>query len=153
KEYALKALELDDGLAEAHNTLASIREDYDWDFAGAEQEYRRAITLNPNNPTGYEWYGHYLSRRGRHEEAIARVRQGLSVDPLSPVLNINLATFLYFARRNEEAIQQGKKTLELDSQFAYVHFLLGLAYRQQGKFAESISEFKKVGPAFDDDAY
>jgi len=153
KEYALKALELDDNLAEAHNSLASIREDYDWDFAGAEQEYRRAITLNPNHSTGYEWYGHYLSRMGRHDEALARIRQGLSVDPLSPILNINFATFLYFARRYDEAVGQANKTLELEPQFAYAHFLLGLAYRQQGKFNECIAEFKKAGPAFDDDAY
>jgi DNA-binding winged helix-turn-helix (wHTH) protein/TolB-like protein/Tfp pilus assembly protein PilF len=153
KEYALKALELDGNSAEAHNSLATIREDYDWDLAGAEQEYRRALSLNPNYSTAYEWYGHYLSRLGRHEESLALVRQGLSVDPLSVNLNIILANSLYFSRRYEEAIQQCAHTLDLDPQFAYTHFLLGLVYHQQGKDKESIAEFKKAGPAFDDDSY
>jgi DNA-binding winged helix-turn-helix (wHTH) protein/TolB-like protein/tetratricopeptide (TPR) repeat protein len=153
KEYALKALELDDSLAEAHASLASIREDYDWDFAGAEQEYQRAIALNPNYSNTYEWYGHFLSRLGRNDEALVRLRQGLSVDPLSLDLNIHLATSLYFARRYDEALQQTQRTLDLDPQSAYAHFMFGLIYRQQGAYEKSIAEFKKAGPAFDDDSY
>jgi DNA-binding winged helix-turn-helix (wHTH) protein/TolB-like protein/tetratricopeptide (TPR) repeat protein len=153
KEHALKALQMDGDLAEAHASLGSILEDYDWDLASAEKEYVRAITLNPNYSTAYEWYGHYLSRLGRHEEAFNRLQQGLTVDPLSVNLNVILATALFFSREYEPAIQQANRTLELEPQFAYGHFLLGLVYRQQRKYELSIAEFTKTGPAFDDDAY
>jgi tetratricopeptide (TPR) repeat protein len=143
----------DGDLAEAHASLGSLHEDYDWDFAGSENEHLRAITLNSNYSTTYEWYGHFLSRLGRHEEAVTRFRQGLSVDHLSTTLNNLLATAFYFSRTYDEAIQQANKTLEIEPQFVYGNFLLGLIYRQQGKYDASIVEYKKGGPAFDEDGY
>jgi eukaryotic-like serine/threonine-protein kinase len=143
KEAALKALEIDDTLAEAHASLARIKAEYDWDWSGAEREFRRATQLNPSYATAHQWYGDVLETMGRLEEAIAEYKRALELDPLSLVINRNLGLVFYFARRYDQAIEQLRKTLEMDPNFALAHLDLGLAYVQKSMYKEGIAEFEK----------
>jgi len=139
----LKALEMDDTLAEAHSSLASIKEDYDWDWSGAETEFRRAIELNPSYATSRQWYAEFIAELGRFEEAIEEIKRAHDVDPLS--LNVNTAQgeIFYEARKNNEAVQQLHKVLELDPNFAEAHRLLGQTYVQLSRYEEAVSELQK----------
>jgi len=143
KSEALKALSLDNTLAEAHGSLAKIKFSYDWDWAGAEQEYRLAFQLNPNS--AHAGYASYLSVMGRHQEAIAEAKLAQEVDPLSLRINAALGRTLFVARRYDEAIEQARKTLELESNFIKAHRQLGLSYEQKGMYPEAIAEFQKIG--------
>ena len=143
KEAALKSLSLDDSLAEAHASLGYILSDYDFDFAGAEREYKRAIELNPNYSTSRLWYGELLSETGRHEEALAEFRQALEIDPFSMILNRMYGVSLYYARRYDEAIVQLRKTTELDPNFPSAHISLSDAYVIEGKTREATEEFAR----------
>jgi DNA-binding winged helix-turn-helix (wHTH) protein/tetratricopeptide (TPR) repeat protein len=140
REAARKALSLDDCLAEAHAALGNIIIYYDYDFAGAECEHRRAIELNPNYATARHWYSELLMGLGRHEEAIAEIRRALEIDPLSLILNRQYGASLLFARRYDAAIAQMKKTVDLDANFAVAHSTLGVAYWMNGDYAESVEE-------------
>jgi len=144
KEAALKALSLDNNLAEAHSAFGRILLDYDYDFAAAEREFKTAIELNPNYPTVHHRYGILLSFLGRHEEAFAEYRRALELDPLSLIINGAYGNRLIFARRYDEAIAQLKKTLELDANFLAAHLSLDLVYQLKGNYAESIEERAKV---------
>ena len=144
KEAALKALSLDNNLAEAHSAFGRILLDYDYDFAAAEREFKTAIELNPNYPTVHHRYGILLSFLGRHEEAFAEYRRALELDPLSLIINGAYGNRLIFARRYDEAIAQLKKTLELDANFLAAHLSLDLVYQIKGNYAESIEERAKV---------
>ncbi len=104
REAAAKALELDDTLAEAHNALATVKGDYDWDWPGAEREFRRAIELNPGYATTHQWYGELLSELGRHEEAVAEIKRAQELDPLSLIINTVAGTILGRAGQLELAI-------------------------------------------------
>lgn len=137
---ALKAVSLDDNLAEAHAALGNTIIYYDYDFAGAEREHKRAIELNPNYATARHWYSELLMGLGRHEEAIAEIRRALEIDPLSLILNRQYGASLLFARRYDAAIEQMKKTVELDANFAVGHSTLSVAYRLKGNYAESVEE-------------
>lgn len=143
KEAALKALSLDDDLAEAHAALAVISELYDYDFAKSEQEFKRAIELNPNNSAAHEFYGLLLSNLGRHEEAFAAFRRALELDPLSRTINRFYGQSLVYARRYDEGIAQLKKTLELDANFPTAHHSLAVAYQLKGDYAGHVEEFAK----------
>ena len=143
KEAALTSLSLDDSLAEAHASLGYILSDYDFDFAAAEREYKRAIELNPNYSTSRLWYGELLSETGRHEEALAEFRQALAMDPFSMILNRMYGVSLYYARRYDEAIVQLKRTTELDPNFPSAHISLSDAYVSQGKTTEATEEFAR----------
>jgi TolB-like protein/Tfp pilus assembly protein PilF len=143
KEAALKSLSLDDSLAEAHASLGYILSDYDFDFAGAEREYKRAIELNPNYSTARLWYGELFSETGRHEEALAEFRQALEIDPFSTILNRMYGVSLYYARRYDEAIVQLRKTTELDPNFPSAHISLSDAYVVEGKTREAAEEFAR----------
>jgi len=140
---ANKALVIDNTLAEAHGSLAKIKFSYDWDWAGAEQEYRLAFQLNPNS--AHAGYASYLSVMGRHQEAIAEAKLAQEVDPLSLRINAALGRTLFVARRYDEAIEQARKTLELESNFIKAHRQLGLSYEQKGMYPEAIAEFQKIG--------
>ena len=124
KAAAAKALQLDETLASAHYALATAHTWYDWDWAGAEREFRRGLELNPNDALGRNWHGGYLSLLGRHDEAIAEHERARELDPLSVIVNANLARALYRARRYDEAIAQARKTLELDPSFGVALFWL-----------------------------
>jgi serine/threonine protein kinase/Tfp pilus assembly protein PilF len=144
KAAVVKALEIDDTLAEAHTMLASIRATYDWDWVGAEREYQRAIELNPSYATAHQRYSLHLMNMGRTEESLAEIKRALELDPVSLSINTSLGWRLHFARRYEQAIEQYRKTLEMDSTFGPAHFYLGQAYEQKGMYEEAIAEFHKA---------
>ena len=139
KAAAAKALQLDDALASAHYALATAHTWYDWDWAGAEREFRRGLELNPNDSLGRNWYGGYLSLLARHDEAIAEHERARQLDPLSRIANANLTRALYWARRYDEAIVQARRTLELDPAFGVALFWLEGSLRHKGLFKEAVA--------------
>ncbi len=141
---ALKAIEIDETLAEAHNALAAVKSDYEWKFAEAEAEWQRAIALNPNYATAHQWYGEQLLSMGRYDEALAEIRRAQELDPLSLIINCMLGVTYRVRGQNDQAIEQLKKTLELDPNFARTHLFLAEAYQQKGMFEEATDEFGKV---------
>jgi len=141
---ATKALELDDSLAEAHNALAAVKVDYDWDWPGAEREFRLAIELNPGYATAHQWYAELLSQIGRHEEALAEIKLAEQLDPFSLIINVVHGDALRSAGQYDLAIEQLQKTLEIDPNFAHAHFHLGMTYLLKVAFADAIAEFQKA---------
>lgn len=152
---AMKALELDDSLGEAHCSLGFSRLLYDWNFAEAEREFEKAIKLSPNYPNSHDGYGFYLKAVGRHTEAIEKCRAAQKLDPLSPFSHISLGYAYYFARDYEKAIEECRKALEMDKNSTFAHRNLGLAYLQQGKLEKAIEaldnavKFSQCGLAFE----
>jgi TolB-like protein/class 3 adenylate cyclase/Flp pilus assembly protein TadD len=144
KAAALKALQLDDKLAEAHNALALVLFLY-LDFAGSIPEFQRAIALNPNYATAHHWYGfNPLSTLGRFDESIAEGKRAVELDPLSLVINSDLGSILMVARRYDEAISQLRKTLEMDPTFYLAHGALGEALQFKGDLPGAIVEYTKA---------
>jgi tetratricopeptide (TPR) repeat protein len=143
KAAAMRALELDETLAEAHTSLARVLAVYDWDWTGAEKEFKRAIELNPRYAIAHQWYGDYFEVTGRHNESIAEERRAVELDPLSLTISFELGTAFYYARDYDQAIQQFQKTLELDPNFPAVHAFLPAAYEQKGMYDEAIAGFQK----------
>ena len=144
KAAALKALEIDDALAEPHVSLAHVKYYYDRDWATAEREYKRAIELNPNYPTAHQWYAVYLMSAGRFDEALAETRRAQELEPLSLPINMTLGWILLNARQYDQSIEQLRKTLEIDPNFILTHHRLGLVYEQKGMYDEAIAEFRQV---------
>ncbi|NOR21506.1 MAG: tetratricopeptide repeat protein [Candidatus Aminicenantes bacterium] len=142
KEAAKKALEIDDTLAEAHASLAWALMDYDWDWEGAEREFKKAIELNPGYATGHQWYAFYLIRIGRHDDSMAEIRLAKELDPLSLVINRNVGTLLFCVRQYDQAIEALQNTLEMDASFSYTHHYLGRAYLQKFMYEEAMAEFQ-----------
>jgi TolB-like protein/Tfp pilus assembly protein PilF len=140
RDSAAKALELDPTLAEAHASLGAAEVD-DWDWRGAEQEFRRAIELNPGYGTGHQWYAELLSQEGRSGEAIAEIKHAQELDPLSLVVNTIEGRILLFAGLLDQAIDQLRKTLELDPEFTLANYNLGKAYLQKGDLKRATAEF------------
>jgi TolB-like protein/DNA-binding winged helix-turn-helix (wHTH) protein/Flp pilus assembly protein TadD len=140
---AEKAIALDDSLAEAHVSLAMVRSAYDWDWNGAEQEFRRAIDLNPNYATAHQWYGLLLASLGRFPEAEVEVRRAQQLEPLSPIINMAVAEVLTWERRYDEAIVEYKKILELDPTFDGAYGNLGEVYAAKGMYAEALAKWKE----------
>jgi DNA-binding winged helix-turn-helix (wHTH) protein/TolB-like protein/Tfp pilus assembly protein PilF len=138
-----RALEIDDTLAEAHASLADIKRFYDWDFAGAEREYQRAIELNPNYVTAHQWYGEFLSAMGRHDEAIREMKRAEELDPVSVVVKNASGWILLFARRYDEAIAACQKVIEMDPGYGEVYSQLRRAYEQKGLYAEALAADEK----------
>ena len=143
KAAATKALELDNTLGEAHTSLGFALSGFDWDWVSAEREFRRAIDLNPGYATAHHWYAWHLSMIGRHAEAIAEMREARSRDPLSLIINADLAEVLLIAHRLDESVQQSRKTIEMDRDFALAHNQLAEAYLQQHQSDDAIAEFQK----------
>ena len=144
KEAVLEALELDPSLPEARALLGYIKTYYEWDWPGAEQEFRKALELRPSNADLHHWYSRYLTTLGRHEEAMAELRRAHELDPLSRLLHANLAMILYFARRYDDAIEQLQRTLELDPKFPTAYWGLGLSYEQKGMSGEAFAALEKA---------
>ncbi len=143
KAAAMKALELDNTLAEAHTSLARVLTVYDWDWTSAEKEFKRAIELNPRYATAHQWYGTHSEAMGRHNEAIAEEKRAQELDPLSLIINFELGLAFYYAREYDQAIEQFQKTLELDPNFPPVYSFLPAAYEQKGMYHEAIAGFQK----------
>jgi serine/threonine protein kinase/tetratricopeptide (TPR) repeat protein len=141
---AQRALEIDDTLAEAQTTLAHVRAFYDWDWPSAEQEFKQAIRLDPNYPFAHHWYALYLAAMGRHAEAIAEEARAQEIDPLSLIISKNVGTILYYAGQLDQSIEQYRKALDLDPNFARTHIYLGLAYERQEQYEEAIAEYQEA---------
>lgn len=137
---ALRALALDDSLAEAHASLALIAENYDYDWQTAEKEYRRAIQLDPGYATAHQWYAEYLSWQGRSDEALVESEHARQLDPLSLIIATDHGSILYFARQYDQAILQCQTVLGMDGNFTRARGILTQAYVQSGKFAEAVHE-------------
>ncbi len=140
KAAALKALEVDPSLAEAHTALARVMAEYDWDWRGAETEFQRAIRLNPSYAFADQYYGMYLSGMGRHLAAVAEGKRALELDPLSLPIRDSLGMRFYSARQYDNAIEQFRKVLEMDANYALAHLNLSLAYMQKGMYDEGRAE-------------
>jgi TolB-like protein/DNA-binding winged helix-turn-helix (wHTH) protein/tetratricopeptide (TPR) repeat protein len=151
KEAALTALALDNSLAEAHATLASIRSIYDWDWPAAEREFRLAIELNPGYATAHHWYSNLLSFQGRAEEAFAEIKRAQEIDPLSPMINEVVGWHRHLARQYDEAIRLQRQALDLEPNFPAARFGLGTSYEQTGRYEEAVAEFKKAVSLAPDD--
>jgi TolB-like protein/serine/threonine protein kinase/Tfp pilus assembly protein PilF len=145
KESAIKALALDNTLAEAHTSLAHVLSNYDWNWSAAEKEFKRSIELKPDYATGHQWYAiHYLTATGRFEEAVQEMKKALELEPTSLVMNTFMGATLYYAGRYDEAIDQCRRTIEMDPNFAVAHWHLGLAYEQKQVLDAATEEFKKA---------
>ena len=154
KEAAVKALDIDDSLAEPHACLGLIKTYCDWDWTGAEREFLRAIELNPNSATAHYWFNIPLVATRRAEEAVAHARRALEIEPLSLIVHTNLAGTLTAAGRHEEAIEANRKAIELDPGFPLAHWALALSYEGKGMYVEAIPELQEAvrlsrgGPMF-----
>ena len=144
KAAAQKAVQLDDGLAEAHASLAYVSMVYDWNWSGAEEEFHRAIDLNPNYATAHEWYAELLAARGRQSEALEEMKRARDADPLLVLMHTAVAEALYYSRQYDEVITQCRQTLELDPNYALAHFHLGRAYLAKSMYSEAIAEYQKA---------
>ena len=144
KAAVMKALALDDSLAETHTTLAFVTFYYDRDWANAEREFRRAIDLNPNYANGRHWYAEFLSLAGRHGEAIAESERARELDPLSNIINTWVGSRYFFARQYDRAIEQYGNAMQMDPNFVPVHLVLGHALEQEHRYPEAILELEKA---------
>jgi len=141
---ANRALELDATLGEAHAVLGLIKTQFEWDWAGAEREFKRAIELDPSYPTAHHWYSNTLRHLGRFDECLVEIKRAQELDPLSLIISSVVGAALHYMRRYDEAIVQCEKTVELDPGFPGAHSMLGYVYEGQGRFDEAIAEFQKA---------
>ncbi len=146
KAVAQKALEIDESLGEAHTTLAEAHKDYDWDWPACEKEFKRAIELNPNYATAHMWYAEYLSLTRRHAEAISEAQRAQQLDPLSPVVSVDLALWggYLYARQYDEAIRTLRDTVSVFPEFPLAYIELGDAYVAKGMYQEAIAAYQKA---------
>jgi eukaryotic-like serine/threonine-protein kinase len=140
---AEKALKLDETLPEAHLPMGTLRLN-NWEWAAAEHEYIRTLELNPSYSGAHRVYANYLSKMGRHDQAIAEVRRARELDPLSANVNYGVGGVLLYARRYDEAIEQLKKTLELDPNYTFTHLWLGYAYAAKGQYVQAIDKYREA---------
>ncbi len=141
---ALKALELNDALPEAHNSMAAITADYYWDWVEADRHYKRAVALNPNYDTALSFYSFYLACMGRIEEALALARRAQRLDPVSAGAQMNVGMILYFARRYDDAVVAIKETLDLDPGFGPAYVTLGRIYVAKGMPDRAVAELERA---------
>ena len=152
KEAALTAVKIDENLAEAHASLGLLKVYYDCDWDGAESEFRKALTLNPDLLLGHQRFGSYLMYKGRFEEANTHYEKALELDPFSLQINVNLGTNYFLRGDYETAIRQLKKTIELEPDYIPASFVLGAVYIQQGRLDDAIKQFRRVNE-LDEEAY
>jgi eukaryotic-like serine/threonine-protein kinase len=144
KQAALRALELDDSLAEAHTSLGFIKLFYDWDWDGSEKEHRRALQINPNNSMAHLGYAHLLSNIGRHEEALTEAEHAVRLDPVSPYVGALNGLFLFQAHRYSESVVSLRKTLEIDPNFWIAQLTIGKNYDHEGRYGDALVAFAKA---------
>jgi TolB-like protein/DNA-binding winged helix-turn-helix (wHTH) protein/Flp pilus assembly protein TadD len=137
---ALQALAIDNTIAEAHTSLAFVYWHYDWNWPAAEREFQRAIQLNPSYPTAHHWYAFYLVSQGRTEQGLAEVRVAQQIDPLSLIINTDVAQILYFARQYPQSIAQAKQVLDMDPDFSLARLILVWDYLTQQQFGPALAE-------------
>ncbi len=134
---ARRAIQIEETLAEPHATLGYLKTLYEWDWPGAEREFRRAIELNPEYGTAHHWYAYYLQTVGSMPQALAEIRRAWELDPLSPIISAEVAYFYSLTRQYEKAVQEARKALEMDSEFPLTYTILARAYALQGKESEA----------------
>jgi serine/threonine protein kinase len=144
KAAAMVAVGIDDSLAEAHTSLALVKAYYDWDWTGAERDFHRAIELNPNSAAAHHWYGSYLAKTGRQDEALHELQTAQQFDPLSLLINTSLGWDWYVSRQPDRAIEQLKKTLDMDQNYAPARRLLESSYEQKEMYKEAVAEWQKA---------
>ena len=145
---AESALQLDSNLGQAHTALAAVKTDRDWDWSGAEREYRRALELNPGDPTAHHWYALHLSRLGRWQEAETEIQRALALDPLSLIINTDAAEIAYWSRRPGLAMSRVDAVLTLNPGFAQAHLVKGKVLEQLHHYREAEAEFVEAGRLF-----
>ena len=143
-DAATKALQLDSALAEAHATLGYYKFYYEWDWAEAEQEFRRAISLNPNHELVYDWYGYYLTAMQRYDEAQVVFAKAVSLDPLSAAILTDMGFTLYYSKQYDEAEDALRAALELNPNYPLGRIWLGRVYQMRNVFDQSIDQYKKA---------
>jgi len=148
RSFALKALEIDRTLAEAHTSLAFAQGFFEWDWRGGERGFKRSIQLSPSYPT-FHWYGYFLMALGRLDEAFVNIRQALDLDPLALVINAQLAWCMHFARRYDDAIEQARKTLEMDPSFGLAQLWMGLSYLHKGSYEVAVTTLQAAHKSLD----
>lgn len=141
---ARRALQLDDSLGEAHASLAFCLDGFNWDFAGADKEFQRAVELSPGYATAHHWYAWHLSLLGRNTEAIAEMKKAQNLDPISPVVNADLAELFVLAHLPDQSIEQSRKTIEMHPGFALAHNQLAQAYIEKRMYPEAVVELKEA---------
>jgi len=142
KESALRALEIDNSVAEAHSALANVKW-RNWDFEGAERDFKKAIELSPGLASVHYFYAYYLTRMGRRDESIKEIKRAQELDPLLLIISRNVGMVFFYARQYDQAIEALQKTLELDPNFKRTHYFLGRAYVQKSRYEEALIEFQK----------
>jgi non-specific serine/threonine protein kinase len=144
KDAAALALSKDESLAEAHISTALVKELYDWDWKGAEQEFQRALELDPKSAAAYHWYGEFLAKMGRFDEAAQKLQRAQQLDSLSPMINATLGWLYFVTHQYERATEQLKKTLDMDPNFAPARRTLEVVYAQRGMHREALAEWQKA---------
>jgi len=144
KAAAITALRLDPDLAEAHTSLAALLWLHDWQWEKAQTEFKRSLEIAPTYPTANHWYAEYVMTMGRQEEAIARMKAGQELDPLSLIINVAVGWAYYHARRYDEAVEQLLRTAELDPNYPVTNWILGLVHRKMGRYELAITEGEKA---------
>jgi Flp pilus assembly protein TadD len=139
----LRALRIDDKLAEAHSALGTVHATYDWDWPGAQREFTQAIALSPHDGTILLLHGIYLDAIGRADDALGEAKRSQELEPLSLIINSVVGLNFYYTRQSDRAIAELRKSLELDPNFARTHRFLGMAYEQQARYEEAIAEFQR----------
>lgn len=149
KAAATKALQLDPSLAEAHTSLASVMKAYEWNWQGAEKEFRRAIELNPNYSTAHQFHGELLECVGRYDDAVAELKRARDLDPFAPRVHAVLAWVLYLARRRyDEGIAETQRGLEIDRYHAALFLVRGGLYLQKGMYAQALADYHQAEALF-----
>jgi len=144
KIAAMKALEIDDTISEAHASLGWSKLTLDWDWPGAEKEFKRSLDLNPNYATAHQWYADYLIVMGRGEEARASVKRAHDLEPVSLPISVALAAASYYTHEFDQAIDQSRRAILMDPQFVGAHVVLGRADEQKGAYAEAVAELQRA---------
>ncbi|HEX3561093.1 MAG TPA: winged helix-turn-helix domain-containing protein [Pyrinomonadaceae bacterium] len=144
RSAAMKALELDEGLAEAHASLGYVKHRYEWDWPGAEREFKRAIELNPGYATAHQWYGWYLVTLGSFDGALAQFKLANQIDPLSLYTNLTVGAPYFYSRQYDKAAEQYRRVTEMNPDFWLGHWWLARTFEQEGKYEEALAELQKM---------
>jgi serine/threonine protein kinase/TolB-like protein/Tfp pilus assembly protein PilF len=141
---AIKALEIDNTLSEAHTALAYVKTIYDWDWTGAEEGFKHSLELNPRNASTHSYYANFLAAMGRFEESMSEIKRAQELDPLSPIINVMVAYMAFLKRDYDTTLEQCRKTSEIEPNFFWIYMGVGWAYEEQGMYEKAIPEFQKA---------